>query len=168
MPEITGSWMVLDQATFEQLHPVEGHLHFRETDAAHTAVRSHIASLGATQGWPLTGIFISGVGECPHFALHVSEFPTQIGGNREEKLQNAIDAMLSDVYEDVDLGREDPDDPVGDPGLATFILVKCHVWRYDQQHDYAPRLAVGVGDYALSPVFSPRAGSPPADWWRSL
>lgn len=163
MASITGQWYGLTEVDFNALRPPErggGFLHFREEAPWHTtqAVRQHISDLAATYGWPLTGIFLSGYGETPHFALHISEFPTQTGGQREEKLQNAIDAMLAARYEDVELGREEP---------GTFLICKTHVWNYSQQNIYAPRRN-GVGDYAFSGPLSPWQGAPPANWWQDL
>jgi hypothetical protein len=62
MPSITGSWPVLSQADFEEVHPNGGYFHFRENTPAHQAVRESIAALGLTFGWPLRGIWISGTG----------------------------------------------------------------------------------------------------------
>ena len=160
MPNITGSWCTLPQAAFEE-KAADGvsFLHFRKA-----ASRTSITALAATFGWPLIGHFISGSGEVPDFVLHRSEFPAQTGAasQRAAKLQDAIDAQLSATYENVL-------PPGALPGDAfTYLIVKNHVWNYlNDRNLMVPRSNL-TGDFALSPIFDPRFGSPPANWWVGL
>src|SRR3972149_4678587 len=65
------------------------------------ANRSLLASLGATYGWPLYGIFIAGGEntETPDFVLERHSFPTPAGGgDLANKVQTAIDNLLTDTY----------------------------------------------------------------------
>jgi hypothetical protein len=169
MPTITGSWTTLPQADFDAPHPNGGFLHFRprgvteldpftKIDTGQSA-REIIAALAAAHGWPLIGIFVSGSGEStPHLAIHRSDFPTETGNpeQRAEKLQNALDAAMENIYKD-EFILDDPDDPDdGQTITARNFWVNTRINTYRNDGLYQPRT-----DYQF------RVGNsqPTGQWW---
>ena len=176
VPNITGSWSVLTEVDFMMPHPSGGYLHFRDQfrDAAGTqlvtyrdpltgldtgqSARAAIESQAAQFGWPLIGLYISGIGLVPHCAINRLDFPSQTGSPeaRAEKLQNALDLALESIYK-----REQYVDDPTDPDYGKTIDVRnfwvnTHVFSYRRDGLYSP-----------GADFKFRVGNKPprSNWW---
>jgi len=172
MPSTTGIFLTLKQSEFDALAPDGNPLHFRlrgvteidpftDVDTGKTA-RELITDLVAIHGWPLIGIFVSGSGQStPHLAIHRSAFPTQTGNPeaRAEKLQDALDAALENIYKN-EQSITDPTDPdFGQTITLRNFFVNAKIFRYRNDGLYDPSPAVQDYLMRLSDV------SPGAQWW---
>ncbi len=160
---------ILRQSTFDAIAPDGNPLHFRDRAATYVdpitqtdtglQTRVVIANLAAEHGWPLTGIFLSTVGNqlAPHTAIHVDDFPSQTGppDQRPNRLQEKLLEALEFLYKQSVI---DPD--IGPVDIREFWPA-IHVWNYPA---LTPRGAPGVGDYQLRAS----ASSPPGNWWQGL
>ena len=137
MPDIRGQFLQLDPE--EAANPF-----FFKPES-----RAQLASLGATYGWPLIGIFIAGGEnrETPDFILERHAFPSQSGSDLAGKLQTDLESQMQTVYKSRDAD-------------ARFFWITCHVWNYKPAQDYLPR-GTGNGDYEIYVSSS----QPPANWW---
>ena len=144
---ITGNWNTLTQADFEKEHKSGGWFHFRFS----SIVRTQIAALAATHGWPLIGIFWSGSGDTPSYALHVSEFPTN-APKKADRQQDDIDGLMQAIVE-----TEEQDDSGGSFTGRPFHAV-CHMFNYTGTGGAAGTPEI---DYKFKLTVSP----PDAQWW---
>ncbi len=160
----------LRQSTFDAIAPDGNPLHFRDRAATYvdpitqvdTGLQVHvvIANLFAAHGDPLTGLFLSTVGDqlAPHMAVHTDDFPNQTGapGQRADKLGAELVKAAEFLYKKSII---DPD--TGQPVEIREFWPAIHVWNYPA---LIPRGAPGVGDYLLRASTS----SPPGNWWQGL
>jgi len=169
MPAITGCWTSLPEADFNALlrpsEPWRGYLHFRDQDLqagpvwykdpitgailTGQRVRDIIAAQAVTHGWPLIGIYVSGVGQqAAHCALHRSQFPTN-PPKKPDRLQLDLDNAMERLY------KWEVNDDGNIYNVRQFWVV-THVYNYRQDGLYTP-----VGDYKYFVSDAP----PTPDWW---